>query len=142
MTRRYAYPVEIEVESDGVTAVFPDLPEAITGAATRAGALEAAADCLEEALAHRILRRFDVPAPSPARGRPLVAPGAVMAAKVALYQAMRASGTTNTALAEALGVQEGEVRRMLDPRHATKIGRLEAALRHFGQRLVVEVDTA
>jgi hypothetical protein len=37
------------------------------------------------------------------------------------------------------GRAEGEVRRMLDPRHATKIGRLEEALATLGKRLVVEV---
>lgn len=142
MPTRYTYPVTVDAESDGVTVTFPDLPEAITGAPTRAAALTAAVDCLEEALAARIVRRLDIPRPGPARGRPVVAPGTLIAAKTALYEAMRESGTSNTALAEALGIQEGEVRRMLDPRHATKIGRLEQALAHFGRRLVVSVETA
>lgn len=41
-----------------------------------------------------------------------------------------------------MGVRESEVRRMLDPRHATKIGRLEDALARFGKRLVVTVEEA
>ena len=45
---------------------------------------------------------------------------------------------TKVALAEHLGCQETEVRRMLDPRHATKIGRLEDALGSLGKGLVVE----
>ena len=40
----------------------------------------------------------------------------------------------------ALGIQESEVRRMLDPRHATQIGRLEEALTQFGKRLVITVE--
>ena len=35
-----------------------------------------------------------------------------------------------------------EVRRMHDPRHPTKIGRLEEALARFGKRLVITVEAA
>jgi len=41
-----------------------------------------------------------------------------------------------------MGVQESDIRRMLDPGHATKIGRLEEALARFGKRLVVSVEEA
>jgi antitoxin HicB len=142
MSNRYVYPVGIEDAPDGTTIQFPDLPEAITGAATRAEALALAADCLEEALAGRIVRKEDIPRPSPARGRPTVGPGAVIAAKAALYEALREAGIPNTALGKRLGVPESEVRRMLNPRHATKIGRLEAALAALGKRLVVEIRDA
>ena len=70
------------------------------------------------------------------------APGAVLAAKAALYEALREERLSNSAFAVALCVQESEVRRMLDPRHATKIGRLEDALARFGKRLVVTVEAA
>ncbi len=142
MSIRYAYPVDILEEEDGVTILFPDLPEAITGAATRDEAMARAGDCLEEAIAGRIVRKEDIPTPTPARGRPTVTPGAVLAAKAALYEALRDAGLTNTALADRLGVQESEVRRILNPRHATKIGRLEAALAALGKRLVIEVRDA
>ena len=137
-----SYPVNLWVEDDGTTIVFPDIPEAITGHADKAAALNLASDCLEEALAGRMLDREDIPVPSPARGRPLVAPGAVMAGKTALYKEMRARGLSNAALARMLGVRETEVRRMLDPKHATKIGRLEQALATLGQRIVVSVEPA
>ena len=48
----------------------------------------------------------------------------------------------HSALAVAMGVQESEVRRMLDPCHATKIGRLEEALARFKKRLVITVEAA
>ena len=117
---------------------FPDFDEAFT----LAEAVAEAADCLEEALAGRIARREDIPAPSPAKGRPLAVPGAVLAAKAALYEALREQRLSNSAFAVAMGVQESEVRRMLDPRHATKIGRLEEALARFRKRLVVTVEAA
>ena len=143
MATRYSYPIDLQKERDGGYSVaFPDFEEAFTDSDTRAEAVAEAADCLEEALAGRIARREDIPAPSPARGRPAAVPGAVLAAKAALYEALREARLSNSAFAAAMGVQESEVRRMLDPRHATKIGRLERALARFGMRLVVTVEEA
>jgi antitoxin HicB len=65
-----------------------------------------------------------------------------MAAKVALYTAMREAGTSNVALAARLGCVESEVRRMLDPKHPTKIGRLEQALAALGRRVIVSIEIA
>ena len=143
MPTRFIYPDDLEPEADGGFSVsFPDLPEALTGGDDLADALAEAADCLEEALAGRIVRKEALPPPSPARGRPTVSPGTLMAAKAALYSALRETGTSKTAFAAALGVQEGEVRRMLNPRHATRIDRLDAALAVAGKRLVVTVVAA
>ena len=145
MNTKYLYPVTLSPPSprDGrVTARIPDLEGCVTDGADEAEALAEAADALEEALAVLIAEGRDAPAPSPARGRPCVAPGAVIAAKAALGAALRASGLSQSALARRLGVAEGEVRRMLDPRHATKIGRLEDALAALGRRLTVTVDDA
>jgi len=139
----FAYPVTLETDSAGRTLVlFPDFPEAATDGADRAEALTEATDCLQEAIAGRLARREPVPPPSPARGRPTVVPGAIMAAKAALHAALRDAEMTNTALADRLGVAEGEVRRLLDPRHASKIARLEAALGILGQRLEVATKSA
>ena len=143
MATRYSYPIDLHKEREGGYSVtFPDFDEAFTDGDTVAEAVAEAADCLEEALAGRMSRREDIPAPSPAKGRPSVTPGAVLAAKAALYEALREERLSNSALAAALGVQESEVRRMLDPRHATKIGRLEDALARFGKRLVITVEAA
>jgi antitoxin HicB len=67
---------------------------------------------------------------------------APMAAKAALYLAMREAGITNVQLARKLGCDEKEVRRMLDPRHPTKLPRIKEALEVFGKRLVVSVEEA
>ena len=139
---RYAYVVALSTDDDGrVVAVFPDFEGAATDGADRAEALSEAADCLEEAIAGYMARREDIPSASATRGRLVVTPGAVICAKAALYTAMRAQGISNSALARTLDCAEGEVRRMLDPRHATKISRLEEALAALGKRLVVEVAT-
>ncbi len=143
MATRYSYPIDLHEEREGGYSVtFPDFDEAFTDGETVAEAVAEAADCLEEALAGRIARREDIPAPSPAKGRPAAVPGAVLAAKAALYESLREERLSNSAFAAAMGVQESEVRRMLDPRHATKIGRLEEALARFSKRLVVTVEEA
>lgn len=143
MRHRYLYPVDLtDHGADAWLVAFPDLPEALTSGETRGEALVQAADCLEEALAGRIRRHDAVPHPSPARGRPMVAPGALIAGKLALYEAMQSAELSKVALASRLGVAEGEVRRMLDPRHATRMDRLEAALAKLGRRLVISVEDA
>ena len=143
MATRYSYPIDLHKEPEGGYSVtFPDFDEALTDGDTLAEAVAEAADCLEEAIAGRMARREDIPAPSPAKDRPAVTPGAVLAAKTALYEALREQRLSNSAFAVALGVQESEVRRMLDPRHATKIGRLEEALARFGKHLVITVEVA
>ena len=143
MATRYRYPIDLHKERDGGFSItFPDFDEAFTDGDTFAEALHEAADCLEEALAGRIARREDIPPASPAKGRPAVVPGAVLAAKTALYEALRKERLSNSAFAVAMGIHESEVRRLLDPRHATKIGRLEEALARFGKRLVITVEEA
>ena len=143
MATRYSYPIDLHNEREGGFSVtFPDFDEAFTDGDTFAEAIAEAADCLEEALAGRIVRREDIPTPSPARGRPAVTPGAVLAAKAAFYEALREQRLSNSAFAVSMGIHESEVRRLLDPRHATKIGRLEEALARFGKRLVITVEKA
>ena len=58
-----------------------------------------------------------------------------------LLPAMREAGITKKELAGRLGVDEKEVRRMLNPRHPTKLPRIEEALALLGRRLVVSLDT-
>ena len=67
---------------------------------------------------------------------------APMAAKAALYLAMREAKISNVELARRLGCDEKEVRRMLNPRHATKLPRIQAALEILGKRLVLGMEEA
>ena len=98
-----------------------------------------AKDCLEVALGMCAKAREDLPAPSPpAKGQVLVAVSPIIAAKLALYTAMREQGVTNVALAARLGLQENAVRRLLDPGHRSHITSVEKALEALGRALVVE----
>ena len=143
MTTRYSYPIDLHQEPEGGFSVtFPDFDEAFTDGDSFAEAISEAADCLEEALAGRIVRRDAIPAPSPARGRPTAVPGATLTAKTALYEALRQERLSISAFAVSMGVPENEVHKLLDPAHTTNIGRLEEALAHFGKRLVVSLEEA
>ena len=62
----------------------------------------------------------------------------IVAAKLALYTAMREQNVTNVALAVRLGLQENAVRRILDPGHRSHITSVEKALDAVGRSLVLE----
>ena len=141
---RFTYPARLRPDSTGEFIVsFRDLPECLTSGASVPDALAEAADALAEAIAGRIDDAEAIPEPSARRsGEHHVAVPAGTAAKAALALALRENDLSRVALAQRLGVDEKAVRRMLDPRHATAVGRIEAALRVLGRELVIETRAA
>src|ERR1039458_7504040 len=143
--RTFVYPARFgRGDMPGVLVItFRDVPGAITQGKGEKDALWQAADCLEEAIAGRIDGGREIPKASKAARRERLIPvPAQMAAKAALYLAMREAGITNVQLARKLGCDEKEVRRMLDPRHATKLPRIKEALDAAANGLVVSVEEA
>ena len=141
---RYVYPCVLTPEEGGGFYVsFPDVPGANTCGDDRAEALEMAEEALAGALAGHVHEQWDVPAPSPAgAGQVLVAVSPLVAAKLALYTAMREQGMTRAALADRLRLSESVVGRLLDPDRRTPISQIERALRVVGRRLAVEDQVA
>ena len=140
----YAYPCQLTPDEEGgLVAAFPDVPEAITGGRDLAEAMAMAEDALATALAGYVHEKWDIPAPSEAAdGQVLVAPPAVVAAKLALYSAMRAQRITKVALADRLGVSESAVRKLTNPDHHSHMRQVQKALRAVGRSLKVEVTAA
>lgn len=140
----FTYPAMLRPEKGGAyTVTFPDLPEAITSGKGLPDALEQASDCLQEALAGRIVRRDSVPVPSkPKRGQRMIGVALYLAPKLALYMAMRNARVNNSELARRLGCTELVVRRMLNPKHDTRPEKLQAALEALGKRVLVAIDDA
>lgn len=135
---RYAYPARLKQHSDSIIVTFRDLPEALTFGNDRDDALSSAVDCLDVALLIRLKRSEGIPLPSkPRRGEVVVPASPQVAAKVAFALAFKDSGLTRVALAKRLGWAESEIRRLLDPNHATKLDRIDVALRALGRRLVI-----
>jgi antitoxin HicB len=63
-------------------------------------------------------------------------------AKAALYVAMKEAGMTNVQLAKRLGVNEKEVRRLLDPHYGSKLPRIAQAIKLLGRRLVIGLEAS
>ena len=141
----YAYPCQLtpDEEDGGFVATFPDVPEAITGGDDLAEALAMAEDALATALAGYVHLNWDIPTPSEAAdGQVSVPVPTVVAAKLALYTAMKAQRITKVELAERLGVSEAAVRKLTNPDHRSHMSLVHKALRAVGQSLKVEVSAA
>lgn len=130
----FSYPCTLRKDSEGRFVVrFPDIPEALTDGGTKEEALAEAVDCLRAALVGYMLEDRPLPAASPQNGRSfLVAPDTTTRMKAAIHTVARNQGITAAKLAQALGLDHKEARRILDPNHRTKADRLEAALAAMG----------
>ncbi len=140
----YAYPCQLTPdEGGGLVATFPDVPEAVTGGGDYADALAMAEDALATALAGYVHEKWDIPTPSDAApGEVSVPVPTVIAAKLALYSAMRAQRITKVELARRLGISEAAVRKLANPDHRSHISQVLKALRVVGLSLRVEVTAA
>lgn len=127
----------------GFVARCRDIPEVLSWAETQDQALEQAADAIEVALLALVEDGAALPRPSAVAADevPVVVP-APLAAKLALYAAWKEAGISKSALALRMGVGENEVRRILDPRHSTKLERMDEAARALGFRMSVSLRAA
>ncbi len=125
------YPCILTPETGGGFSVsFPDVPEALTDGGDCAEALAMAEDALVAALGSYVQRREDIPAPSPvAAGQRGIVVRSMVAAKLALYSAMRTRCMTKADLARRMGSSEGAIKNLLDIDRPARIGRIEQALR-------------
>ena len=140
MEHEFSYPVRLTQDPDGGFVVtFPDIPEAITQGEDGPDALAQASDALEEAIAGRIRRGDPIPPPALGAGLPVVPVPALTAAKAALYLALRNAGISKSELASRLDCDEKEVRRLLDPRHPSKLSRIQKALAALGKGISVRL---
>ena len=127
-------------EERGIVVSFPDIPEAITEGRDRADAYAQAEEALGLALLSYPVRGLPLPAPQARRsGLIPVAVEPEVAVKLAVIEAVREAGISKSELARRIGKDEREARRILDPRHPTKLATLTAALRRLGHRLVITV---
>lgn len=138
-----AYPFELAPDDARFAVRFPDVPEAHTFGDTEADAEASAVDCLVAALSFYVEDGQPLPRPSAVqRGQRLAVVPPLVAAKLALHEAMVVDGVTQAALAGRLGVDRKIVRRLLDLDHRSHINEVERALRLLGRRLVVSIAAA
>ena len=141
---RFQYPVLLApAEEGGYVVTCRDLPQLITQGEDERDALQQASDAMDEVFAAYMIAGINFPEPrKPRRHERLVAPPAEMMAKAALYVAMREAGISKAQLARRLGIDEKEVRRLLDPRYGSKLPRIAQAISLLGQRLVIDLAPA
>ena len=141
---RFDYPVLLKAaEEGGFIVSCRDLPSLITQGEDKADALSQAADAMDEVFATYMLEGLTFPTPSkPRRYEYSIAPPAETMAKAALYMAMSEAGITKVELARQLGVDEKEVRRLLDPHYGSKLPRIAQAIQLLGRRLVIGLEAA
>ena len=140
--KRFQYPVLLTAaEEGGYVVTCRDLPSLITQGEDEQDALTQATDAMDEVFATYMTEGIAFPEPSKARRREhLVAPPAETLAKAALYVAMREAGISKVQLAKRLGVDEKEVRRLLDPHYGSKLPRIAEAISSLGQHLVIGLE--
>jgi len=141
---RFEYAVAMKQEKDGGFVVTcRDLPHLVTQGDSIEHALAEAADAMDEVFAAYMVNGLSFPTPTRARrNEHCVAPPAGTVAKAALYVAMREAGINKVQLAKKLGVDEKEVRRLLDPHYGSKLPRLAQAVQVLGKRLVIGLEPA
>jgi antitoxin HicB len=143
---RYVYPANVEQDEDGQFIVsFRDVPEALTSGRALDEALVEAVDSLVVALDGYVADQPPRRIPRPSRGRPgerAVAVPPLIAAKLALHDAIREAGVAPATLAERLGVSEPAARRLLDLGYRSRVEDVQAALAKLGKRIDVSVGAA
>lgn len=140
---RFTYAVKLsrDRKDGGYVVGCRDIPEAITQGETIEQALIEAEGALQAAIEGRIEDGLEIPAPSrPKRGERLVATPITTALKAAVYVAMGEQQVSKAELARRMQIHEKEARRMLDPKHPTKVPTLERALAALGRRAEIAVS--
>lgn len=140
----FSYPANFTTGSDGrVLVEFIDLPCVATDSKDERDAMEEAINALGSDLSIRLSHPEVIPTSSPTkRNQRLVPVPLWLAPKLALCLAMRDQRVSNSELARRQSLHEWVIRRMLDPNHATKVEKIQAALAVLGKHMIVEVRDA
>lgn len=139
----YSYAVKVHAEAGSFWSSCRDIPEAHSAGDTEEELLANAVEGLELALTIYVDQSRPIPLPSaPVEGERLVHLPALLASKVALWNAMREAGMRKADLARLLKSSQTKVDRLVDFEHSSKIEQVEAALAALGKRLTVSVQAA
>ena len=140
--QRFTYPVTLtpDAKDGGFVVTCRDVPEVVTQGDSIEEAINEAEGALEAAIEMRIEDGMDIPVPSAKkRGEQIAGLPIGTAMKAALYVSMQEQNISKAELARRLGLDEKEARRMLDPKHGTKVPALERALHALGKRVELVV---
>jgi antitoxin HicB len=138
------YQAEFKPEGDVIVVRFPDVGYGATQGATEAEAVAMAEDFLMMAIGDLIKQGRDVPAATTHRGRKYrwIKLPALASVKVELHRELKNSGVRKAELARRLRISRGNVDRLFDLHHNTRLKLLEAAFAVLGRRLSIGVEKA
>ena len=132
------YGVSIIQDGQDHLVTVRDLPEVCTAGSNYAEACELAADAIDAVVCHRIKTGKSLPLPSQIEtGEIAITLPLETGTKAELYRAWKSSGISKAELGRRLNIHETEVRRILDPRHGTRLEAIERAFKALGYRLAV-----
>jgi antitoxin HicB len=135
------YPVRIQPDGDGFLAEFRDIPEALTGAATKEEILELSKDALITAMEFYFEDNRFVPMPTaPEDQEELIELPYSLSVKVLLLNEMLKQKVKPVELARKLHIKRQDVSRYTDLYHSTKIDNLADAFKVLGKRLEINVS--
>jgi len=133
------YPVVFDETGPTVIASLPDLPGVHDEGETRDEAIKRVRVAAVSVIQSLINDREEVPEPSAADGRPLVALPSQVWSKVLLYRALREKGQRKADLARALKIDQKGVDRLFKLTHPSRWDQMEAAFGALGTQLVPSV---
>lgn len=142
MEKAVGFPVVFTRDGDAILVTCPDLPEVTSFGEDEADALLRARGAVEEALAARIARRDDIPAPSAMKDTPVVMLDTNAALKVLLWRVMRQQHVRKADLARRLGWHAPQVDRLFDLNHVSRTDLLDRAFAALDRHVLVTIDDA
>lgn len=103
-----------------------------------------AEDFLVMAIGDLIRQGRNLPAARARRGRKYrwIELPALASVKVELYRKLRASGMRKAELARRLRISRGNIERLFDLHHSSRLEHLDAAFAALGRRLTIGVEVA
>ncbi len=126
----YDYPIVVHKEAGKFWSSCPDIPEARSDFDDKDQAAEASVSGIVLALAIYVDQYRQIPEASiPAEGQPVVKLPIQVVAKIALWNAIQASGIRVAGLARMLELSHTVASRLVDFEHKSKIEQLEAAFK-------------
>ena len=138
------FPLEFsKLKNGGIMVSFPDVPNAITCGKNERHAMEMAMDCLLTVFTAYMHDGDDLPQPGRVkRGQRGIEIPSMVAVKMAIYQAMKEQGLTQSELGAKLKCDARQIRRLLDFDHNSRVDQVEDALQVLGFKLAMAVEKA
>jgi antitoxin HicB len=131
-------------EEGGYVVTFPDFTWGVTQGDSAEEAMEMAADALAMVIAECIERGKELPPAGRHRGSKfrVVRLPLLQDAKAELYREFCQSGIRKAEFARRMGISKGNVERLFDLNHHSRMDQIETAFRVLGKTLTLDVRDA